>query len=114
MHQCFRLFVLVSTLACLTWFAASTTHAQDPGGAKVSAYAPAKDAESQLGYYLDRIASDLASAEEDYEEDQQDRVALDATTVAVLALTLGMHDGESAYRPIARVTSPMPKKSLPN
>ena len=64
---------------------------------KVSAFAPAKDTETQLRYFVQKIGKDLSDKEE-FGEAQQKRIGLDASTVAVLALTLGMHDEESELK----------------
>ena len=77
--------------------------AQDEGKdkkIKVSEFAPVKDIESQLEYFLGKIKKDL-SDKADFGEDQHKRVGLDGSTVAVLALTLGLHDEESELRPAA-------------
>lgn len=58
---------------------------------KPSAYAPAKDLVGQFDYFFNRIEEDLADAEE-FEKEQQQRIARDANTLAVLALVLGKHD----------------------
>lgn len=67
---------------------------------KVSAFAPVKEAEAQLKYFIEKIGKDLAD-KEDFGEAEQQRVGLDASTVSVLALTLGMHDQKTKYQPIA-------------
>ena len=52
---------------------------------KPSTYAPAKDVESQVQFFLERIKDDLKS-ETAYGEESIKRVARDANTLAVLAL----------------------------
>ena len=59
-----------------------------------SSFVPAADLRGQVDFFLDRLASDLQS-EDEYKEDQQIRVARDATTLAVLALVLGKHDTDN-------------------
>ena len=63
--------------------------AADP--VKISTFAPMKDVVSQLDYFVGRIEKDLEDGEE-FGEAEQKRVGLDASTVAVLSLMLGMHD----------------------
>lgn len=64
---------------------------------KMSVFAPAKETEAQLKYYLDKIEKDLAN-KEDYSEAEQKRVGLDASTVAVLGLVLGHHDEKTTFK----------------
>lgn len=64
---------------------------------KVSDFAPVKETESQLDYFAKKIGKDL-DTKEDYGEAEQKRVGLDASTVSVLALTLGMHDKENKFK----------------
>lgn len=58
---------------------------------KVSTFAPAKYLNDQVDYFLKRIGQDLAD-QTTYGEDQQGRVAKDASTLAALSLALGKHD----------------------
>ena len=67
---------------------------------KVSTFAPVKDTEAQLKYFIEKIGRDLEN-KEDFEESVQRRIGLDSSTVAVLALTLGMHDEKTKYKPAA-------------
>lgn len=60
----------------------------------VSSYAPLTDLVAQLKYYIDRMSADL-SDEDGFGEDQVGRLEKNASTVAVLALMLGMHDQEN-------------------
>lgn len=62
-----------------------------------STYAPAKDLESQVQFFLDRIKDDLKD-ESAYEDDTVKRVSRDANTLAVLALVLGKHDEANRYQ----------------
>ncbi len=87
--------LVMLSVACLG--GVTSLCAQNPSDTKVSTYAPVKDAEAQLKYYLGRLEKDLGD-EESYDEDHHSRVALDASTVAVLALSLGRHDEETKYR----------------
>ena len=67
---------------------------------KVSAFAPLKETEAQLKYFIEKIGKDLSDKEE-FSEAESLRIGLDASTVSVLALTLGMHDQKSKLQPIA-------------
>ena len=78
---------------------AVTEEKKDSKKFKVSSYAPVKDAEAQLKYFIEKIGKDIDSDE--YGEAEQKRVGLDASTVAVLALTLGMHDEKTKLKPAA-------------
>lgn len=64
---------------------------------KPSTYAPAKDLEAQVTFFLDRINEDLAD-EAKYDETGVERVKRDANTLAVLALVLGKHDEGNRYQ----------------
>ena len=89
-----RLTILTLAFALVIAFPAAS---QDEEAFKVSAFAPLKDVESQLDYFVGKIGRDLADKEE-YGESEQKRVGLDAYTVAVLSLTLGMHDEKSELK----------------
>jgi len=67
---------------------------------KVSAFAPLKETEAQLKYFIEKIGKDLSDKEE-FGEAEGKRIGLDASTVSVLALTLGMHDQKSKLQPVA-------------
>lgn len=67
---------------------------------KPSTYAPVKDLESQVPFFLDRIREDLAD-EAKYDQTGMERVKRDASTLAVLALVLGKHDETNRYQPCA-------------
>lgn len=91
-----RFVVLVMlSVACLGGI--TSRAAPQPNDTKVSTYAPVKDAEAQFNYYLGRLEKHLGDGAS-YDEDHQRRVALDASTLAALALSLGMHDEETKYR----------------
>ena len=99
---CLTLLVIASAvlLACLpvgltTVFAEETSKVT-----KVSAFAPVKVVEAELKYFVDKMAKDLDDKEE-FGEDQQERLELDSATVSVLALTLGMHDEKTEFKPAA-------------
>ncbi len=62
-----------------------------------SHYVPAKDLVGQLHVLVDHMHSDLAT-EDEYESGQQQRVARDANTVAVIALVLAKHDQSSQVK----------------
>lgn len=64
---------------------------------KVSEFAPLKETEAQLKYFIEKIGADLSDKAE-FGEAEHRRIALDASTVAVLALMLGMHDEESELK----------------
>jgi hypothetical protein len=76
---------------------AAAAHAQEKQSVIVSTFAPAKDTEAQLQDFLERIEKDLEDKAL-YGESEQKRVALNASTVAVLALTLGMHDKDTRFK----------------
>jgi hypothetical protein len=67
---------------------------------KPSTYAPAKDLEGQVQFFLDRVKEDLQS-ETEYSESSIQRVVRDANTLAVLALVLGKHDETNRYQAAA-------------
>lgn len=91
-------FVLAITLSfMMTTVAGSQDTAKRDSSAKVSSFAPVKEVEKQLQYFVDKIGRDLADPDE-YGESEQRRVGLDGSTVAVLALTLGMHDEETKLK----------------
>ena len=64
---------------------------------KPSTYAPAKDLESQIQFFMDRIKDDLEDASK-YDETRIKRVVRDANTLAVLALVLGKHDETNRFQ----------------
>jgi CRISPR/Cas system-associated endonuclease Cas3-HD len=66
---------------------------------KVSAFAPAKDLESQVSKYLDRMDEGVKT-EEEY-RDAEGRIAKDANTMVLIALALGLHDQENQYQAAA-------------
>jgi len=64
---------------------------------KPSTYAPAKDLIAQVEYFIGRIKSDLED-EDEYGEDQQNRVIKDACTIAAIGLVLANHDEKHALK----------------
>lgn len=78
---------------CLFALVASDAFTADVPAVKPSTYAPAKDLIAQVEFFLDRIETDLEDPDE-YLEEQQKRVGMDANTVAALAAVLGVHDEE--------------------
>ncbi len=84
------------TLLALSFYALTTmgfpgTVRAQGNEVKVSSFAPTKDTIAQLKAFMKAIGKDL-SDKEDFGEDQHNRIALNGQTIAVLALTLGMHD----------------------
>lgn len=77
-------------------FAGLSAEAAPPAAPPVSKFAPAKDLESQVDYYVERLTEGVASAD-DY-ADNKETVWKDANTLAVIALALGMHDTKSKYQ----------------
>ena len=65
----------------------ATVSAEPPPAQPASKYAPAQDLLAQLDYYVARMSADVAD-QDNYGEDQQSRVARDASTVAALALVI--------------------------
>lgn len=66
---------------------------------KVSTFAPAEDLANQVDQYIGDLAKMVAT--EDEYKDSQERIANDSNTLVVIALTLGLHDQDSKYKPIA-------------
>lgn len=101
MRPVFTLLIPVTTVALLGHPSLADAD-DDAGKVKVSSFAPAKDTEAQLEYFLNKIGRDLDNKDE-YDDTAQSRVALDASTVAVLALMLGMHDEKPELKQSASV-----------
>jgi len=76
--------------------------AEEAGRAAVPAsqYAPAADLLSQLDEYLARLGRDLVS-EAEYQADQRERVAREASTVVVLVQVLAVHDEQNRLQKAA-------------
>jgi len=68
--------------------------------AKVSTFAPAEDLENQLSDYLKDMQASVVS-EQEYKDLPEGKIARDANTVIVIALTLGMSDQENKYKACA-------------
>jgi hypothetical protein len=64
---------------------------------KPSTYAPAKDLESQVQFFLDRMKEDLEDPSK-YNASRIKRVRRDANTLAILALVLGKHDERNRFQ----------------
>lgn len=78
-----------------------SVESQDTGKEiKTSSFAPLKPTVAELTYFVDKIGKDLED-KADFTEDQQKRIGLDSSTVAVLALTLGMHDEKTELKAAA-------------
>ncbi len=63
---------------------------------KPSTYAPAKDLERQMVFFMDRIQEDLE--DESKFDARAKRVVRDANTIAVVALVLGKHDDKNGLQ----------------
>ncbi|MEE8452099.1 MAG: hypothetical protein V3R99_09300 [Thermoguttaceae bacterium] len=69
------------------------------GDVKISSFAPAADLAGRVEYYLGQLTRWVES-EEDYAENQE-KIAKDSSTIAVLALVLGLHDEDNQYKAAA-------------
>jgi hypothetical protein len=67
-----------------------------PAAPKVSAFAPAEDLTRQADYYVKELENSVASKDE-YKDDQE-KLTKDASTLAVIALALGLHDRPNKYQ----------------
>lgn len=74
----------------------TVAQAAPPAAPPVSSFAPAKDLESQLDYYLERLGENLVDAATFTEN--KETVVKDANTLCVIALALGMHDSANKYK----------------
>jgi hypothetical protein len=63
---------------------------------KVSTYAPAEDLANQVGLYMKSMKGIVAD-EQEY-KDSEGKVVRDAATLAVIALSLGLHDQDNKYK----------------
>ncbi|MBN1590515.1 MAG: cytochrome c [Pirellulales bacterium] len=70
-----------------------------PKAPPTSQFAPAEDLATQVDYYLKRLDQAVAT-EEDY-KDFVERIGKDSNTLIVIALTLGLHDTDNAYKAAA-------------
>ena len=75
-----------------------------PDKAAPSAFAPAKDLEQQITYFVKRLDKQLAD-EADYNEDRQINVERDASTLAVIAVVLANHDQPGELKASALLSS---------
>jgi hypothetical protein len=87
--------VLASSLAV-----AAANAADPPAAPKVSSYAPVKDLAQQVEYFIGRIEDDLRDPTA-YSDDHKGRIAKDASTLAVVALALGLHDEKNEFKSAA-------------
>ncbi len=80
------------------FFASQADETSDapPAPPLVSTFAPLADLTDQVDYYLKRIDEALASAE--FDEAQLARVKKDGHTLAVLLLTLALHDEDNPFK----------------
>lgn len=90
MKRIISVFVLVVFLCC------GTVWADAPAA---STFAPAKDLASQVSGYVDDLEKSIAD-KADF-EDSKVKIARDASTLSVIALTLGVHDKDSKYQKAA-------------
>jgi hypothetical protein len=63
---------------------------------KVSTFAPAEDLANQVGQYIKAMKNTVAD-EQEY-KDSEGKVVRDASTLAVIALALGLHDQDNKYK----------------
>ena len=89
--------VAVALVAVLSFAIMAAEPPTEEVNRKPSTYAPAKDLESQVQFFLDRIKDDLKD-ESEYGEESVKRVVRDANTLAVLALVLGKHDEANRFQ----------------
>ena len=82
-----------------------------PAAPKVSTFAPVADLEAQMKKYVADLVKATAS-EEAYKDLPEGKISRDASTVAVLALALGLHDKPSTYKEHAGAMIP-PRRSWP-
>lgn len=73
--------------------------ADPPAAPKVSTFAPAKDLERQVEVYLQRF-EEAVKDEEEYKA-AEGRLAKEANTMVLIALSLGLHDQPNKYQAAA-------------
>jgi hypothetical protein len=73
--------------------------ADPPEAPKLSSFAPAADLVRQTDYYLGRLDESLASQSQ-YKEDKE-KVTKDGNTLVLIALALGLDDGDNKYKEAA-------------
>ena len=89
--------VAVALVAVLSFAIVAAEPPKEEVNRKPSTYAPAKDLESQVQFFLDRIKDELKD-ESKYGEESVKRVVRDANTLAVLSLVLGKHDEANRFQ----------------
>ena len=67
--------------------------AEPPAAPKVSTFAPMDDLVGQIKYFKERAEKGVAS-KDDFDDGAQNKLKKDANTLAVLSLTLALHDGD--------------------
>jgi cytochrome c556 len=78
---------------------ASVVVAAPPAAPKVSTFAPAKDLASQVEAYIEQF-DEAVKDEEEYKA-SEGKLLKDANTMILIALGLGLHDEENAYKAAA-------------
>ena len=73
-------------------------HAADAAGSEGFDLGPADDLANQVDQYIGDLAK-MVATEEEY-KDSEERIVNDSNTLVVIALTLGLHDQDSKYKPI--------------
>jgi len=71
-----------------------------PPAPKVSIFAPAEDLDNQVDQYIKDLER-IVATEEEYKDsigESTNKIANDSSTLAVIALALGLHDQESKYK----------------
>ncbi|MBN2216721.1 MAG: cytochrome c [Pirellulales bacterium] len=96
-----RIVVLTALVLVVVAFVsvAAAAEAEPPAAPPVSQFAPAEDLVGQVKYYLKRLEQ-AVETEDDY-KDFIERIAKDTDTLAVIALALGLHDTDNAYKAAA-------------
>ena len=87
---------IISVLALVAFVCCGTVLADTPAP---STFAPAKELTDQVSDYIKKLETSTAT-EADY-NDLKANVARDADTLAVIALTLGLHDTDNKYKKAA-------------
>ncbi|MBN1911200.1 MAG: hypothetical protein JW818_15755 [Pirellulales bacterium] len=83
-------------MGCVVVLTAGMAMAGPPEAPKVSTFAPAKDLAGQVDYFLGRLEGSVENAEE--YADSKENIVKDANTLIVIALALGLHDEDNAYK----------------
>ena len=89
----------MAMLVALVLAACSAAVADSPVAPELSSFAPASDLVRQTTYYLGRLEESLAS-ESQYQEDKE-KVCKDGNTLILIALALGLDDGNNKYKAAA-------------